>query len=74
MLGAKDIAVNLRRCDFKRRYNKVHEALNLFLARSRTGELNASATAQGQRANAQRRAAAPKGMSGRAHVNDKALK
>ena len=73
-LGRNGFARNLRRRESEQRDNEMQKALNLFLAQTHTDELDASAAAQEQRANAQRRAAAPKGMSGRAHVNDKALK
>ena len=56
MLGARGIALNLRRQQLEQRYKKVHEALKLFLARSRVEKLDASATAIKQRADAQRRA------------------
>ena len=46
----------MRRQQLEQRYKKVHEALKLFLARSRVEKLNASATAIKQRADAQRRA------------------
>ena len=72
MLGAKDFARQRRHGPRDKGHNCAE--LNLFLAQTHTDKLDASAAAQEQRANAQRRAAAPKKMSGRAHVNDKALK